>query len=90
MHKIKLKNQRYFNIDSGHVTSVVFLDLAKALLDLAKAFDAIDQNILLEELSLLAVGNDSIPWLNHINSRGAKGKPVSYGVPQGICYFLFI
>ena len=41
-------NQWHFNIDSGLVTSVVFLDLVKA-------FDTIDHNILLEKLQLFDV-----------------------------------
>ena len=48
-------NQWYFNIDSGLVTSVVSLDLAKF-------FDTIDHNILLEKLQLFGVSTSSILW----------------------------
>jgi len=48
-------NQWYLNIDSGLVTSVVFLDLAKA-------FDTIDHNNLLEKLQLFGVSTSSIHW----------------------------
>ena len=79
-------NQWYFNIDNGLVTSVIFLDLAKA-------FDTIDHNILLEKLRLCGVNDNSIPWFKayltgrqqrcQVNGFLSKGKPISCGVPQG-------
>ena len=79
-------NQWYFNIDNGLVTSVIFLDLAKA-------FDTIDHNILLEKLRLCGVNDNSIPWFRayltgrqqrcQVNGFLSKGKPISCGVPQG-------
>ena len=80
-------NQWYFNInDSGLVTPVVFLDLAKA-------FDTIDHNILLEKLQLFGVSTSSIHWFKayltdrqqicKVNGCLSNSRPLSCGVPQG-------
>ena len=79
-------NQWHFNIDSGLVTSVVFLDLAKA-------FDTIDHNILLEKLQLFDVTTSSIHWFKayltdrqqicQVNRCLSNSRPLSCGVPRG-------
>ena len=79
-------NQWFFNIDNGLVTSVIFLDLAKA-------FDTIDHDILLQKLRLFGVESNFITWFKsylpgpiqrcEVNGFLSKEKPISCGVPQG-------
>ena len=90
---LEATNQWYFNIDSGLVYSVVFLDLAKA-------FDTIDHNILLEKLQLFGVGTSSINWFKayltdrqqicHVNGCLSNSRPLSCGVPQESIFRAFI
>ena len=60
---------------------------------MAKAFDTIDNNILLEKLRPLGLGNNYFPWFSsylsgrnqrcELNGFLSKDKPISCGVPQG-------
>ncbi len=74
----------YKNIDAGKLTGVVFLDLKKA-------FDTVDHNILINKLISMNVHEDSLPWFRNYlkdrrqeaNANGTSNKMVKCGVPQG-------
>ena len=75
-----------FNIDRGNVNAVVFLDLKKA-------FDTVDHDVLLAKLSLYGIQDSAYDWLkSYLNNRtqkcvvnGSLSKVCSLGcgVPQG-------
>ena len=74
------------NMDKGLVTGSVFIDLAKA-------FDTVDHDILLSKLEYYGVCDESLPWFKnyftgrkhfvHIDSQSSEEVAVSSGVPQG-------
>jgi hypothetical protein len=74
------------NIDQGHMTGAVFVDLRKA-------FDSIDHSLLLKKLYNLGIRNRELNWFeNYLSGRtqivgvnGASSHPlqISHGVPQG-------
>ena len=74
------------NMDKGLVTGSVFIDLAKA-------FDTVDYDILLRKLEYYGVRNESLPWFNkyftgrkqivHIDSQSSEELAITSGVPQG-------
>ena len=74
------------NIDSGLLNGVIFIDLKKA-------FDTIDHDILLRKLLIYGVDQSSLKWFqSYLSGRSQKcnvngclssSVPVAYGVPQG-------
>ena len=74
------------NADNGLITASVFLDLSKA-------FDTVDHNILLPKLKLIGLDSKSLTWFeSYLSNRLQKTSisntlssplPVSVGVPQG-------
>ena len=74
------------NIDSGLLNGVIFIDLKKA-------FDTIDHDILLRKLQIYGVDQSSLKWFqSYLSGRSQKcnvngclssSVPVAYGVPQG-------
>ena len=66
------------NMDKGLVTGSVFIDLAKA-------FDTVDYDILLRKLEYYGVRNESLPWFNkyftvrkqfvHYSTKRIKNHP---------------
>ena len=48
----------FMNMEKGLVTGSVFIDLAKAC-------DTVDHNILLSKLEYYGVCDESLPWLNN-------------------------
>ena len=65
-------NQWYFNINNGLVTSVVFLDLAKA-------FDTIDHIILIEKLKFLGFDDISLSWFkSHLSGRQQRCEVIGF------------
>ena len=74
------------NADNGLITASVFLDLSKA-------FDTVDHNILLCKLKLIGLDSKSLNWFeSYLSNRLQKTSisntlssplPVSVGVPQG-------
>ena len=79
-------NTLFHNIDKGLITGLVFLDLSKA-------FDTLDHQILLDKLSKFGFNRSGVQWVssyltNHTQSIYIHGitsdsLPVQYGVPQG-------
>ena len=74
------------HMESGELCGAVFLDLTKA-------FDTVDHNILLSKLSAIGVSSSTLQWfksyLSHRKQRTASGDavsaplPMTFGVPQG-------
>lgn len=80
-------NEWFFNVDHGLVTAVAFLDLAKA-------FDTVNHNILIRKLQLYGIDDKStLSWFqSYLSDRtqrcfveGSLSNPatLSCGVPQG-------
>ena len=75
-----------FNIDQGNVNAVLFLDLKKA-------FDTVDHNILISKLSAYGRRGTSIEWFkSYLSERNQKcflngslssNRVLSCGIPQG-------
>ena len=75
-----------FNIDSGNVNAVVFLDLKKA-------FDTVDHDILLSKLNLYDIRGAENNWFkSYLNGRNQKcfvngclseNRSLTCGIPQG-------
>ena len=82
----KVTNTWLLNLDSGKMSSVV-------LLDIQKAFDTIDHQILLDKLRCYGVSGDQLVFFasylnNHqqccnVNGKLSSTKRIRYGVPQG-------
>ena len=74
-----------FNMDKGMYTGVV-------LLDLRKAFDTVNHDILLTKLDTLGLCNKSVAWFRsylsnrkqfvEINGVQSSSEPMNCGVPQ--------
>ena len=70
-----------FNIDSGNVFAVVFLDLKKA-------FDTVDHDILLSKLNVYGIRGAENNWFkSYLNGRNQKclseNRSLTCGIPQG-------
>ena len=73
------------NIDNGKMNSVVFLDIEKA-------FDTVNHEILLQKLSCYDIKDQELMFFQsylynrtqscNINGKMLSYKPVTYGVPQ--------
>ena len=85
---LETTNSWCVNIDNGLLNRVVFIDLKKA-------FDTTDHNILLNKLKNYNYGVDdnALTWLHSyltnrkqkcfVNGNSADSCPITYGVPQG-------
>ena len=73
-------------MDKGLATGSVFIDLAKA-------FDTVDHDILLTKLEYYGVCHERLPWFKnyftgrkqfvHIDSQSSEELAITSGVPQG-------
>ena len=84
---LKVKNDILMNMNMGHVTLLV-------LLDLSAAFDTVDHDILIHRLqSLLGVRGSALQWFRsylrgrsqQVTINGALSIGLERGVPQGSC-----
>ncbi|CAB4020325.1 Hypothetical predicted protein, partial [Paramuricea clavata] len=74
------------NIDNGLINGVVFIDLKKA-------FDTIDHQIILQKLKNYGIDENSLTWFHsyltdrtqkcQVNGQLSDSVPVACGVPQG-------
>ena len=74
------------NMDKGEVTGSVFIDLAKA-------FDTVDHEILISKLKYYGVCDESLSWFENyfsrrkqlvcIDSQSSEELEITSGVPQG-------
>ena len=63
---LKVKNDILMNMDMGHVTLIV-------LLDLSAAFNTVDHEILIHRLqSLLSLGGSALQWFRSYLSRRSQ------------------
>ena len=73
-------------IDNGNTAAGIFLDLSKA-------FDSVNHNILLDKLTYYGIRNDALKWFESylkdrvqyvsIEDQQSETLPLTYGVPQG-------
>ena len=83
---IELIDRLKQNIDEGHASLCVFIDLSKA-------FDTIDHNILLKKLKFYGLNGSSLKWFQSYltnrhqyviyNDSKSSFKNITTGVPQG-------
>ena len=83
---IEITNTVLHNIDEGKLTGLAFLDLSKA-------FDTLDHELLLMKFSDFGLNKSSVNWFKayltkrtqsvNINGVQSDTEPLSYGVPQG-------
>ena len=83
---IDCTNEWYVNMDRGHYNSVVFLDIKKA-------FDTVNHDILLKKLEMYCLAESALALLrNYLTDRTkkcnlqgmlSKQRKISCGIPQG-------
>ena len=85
---LKCTNDWYLNMDKGQYTSVIFIDLKKA-------FDTADHQILLNKLKVYGLAGKEITWFesylgnrkqcSRVNGQTSKLQRIKLGVPQESC-----
>ena len=88
LHSVATANDWYLNIDKGKYTGLIFLDLKKA-------FDTVEHEILLEKLKMYGVTGLEQDWFKsyldnrkqfcRINGSSSDVKGINCGIPQGSC-----
>ena len=83
---LEATNSWSVNIDNGFLNGVVFIDLKKA-------FDTIDHEIILRKMSYFGADQESITWFQsylsnrtqrcNVNGRLSTPRTITCGVPQG-------
>ncbi len=89
---LKVLNDIVGSIDNGDFCASLFIDLSKA-------FDTVDHEILLHRLKSVGLSSDVIPWFkNYLSGRTqcvqAEGKlsdslVIAKGVPKDLCWVPF-
>ena len=74
------------NMDNGYATGVIFIDLKKA-------FDTVDHDILIKKLKHYGIDNRELSWFKsylenrsqtvNVNSTLSDFQPINIGIPQG-------
>ena len=95
---LNLTNEWLYNMDNGLMSGVLFLDLKKA-------FDTVDHEILISKLELYGVRGTNLEWFKSyvrnrkpicaISGKLSQSKDIRCGVPQGsnlgpILFLLYI
>ena len=85
---LKCTDDWYKGLDTGQVTGLIFIDLKKA-------FDTVDHEILCKKLHLYGVQNRELAWFksylsnrkqfSRVNGFDSKIEEIEIGVPQGSC-----
>ena len=83
---LEISNNWCVNVDKGVLNGIIFIDLKKA-------FDTIDHEIILQKLAKYWVDQDALKWLKsylanrlqrcNVNNHLSSGSPLNCGVPQG-------
>ena len=83
---LEATNSWSVNIDNGFLNGVVFIDLKKA-------FDTIDHEIILRKMSYFGANQETITWFQsylsnrtqrcNVNGRLSTPRTITCGVPQG-------
>lgn len=83
---LETNNNWCVNVDNGLLNGVIFIDLKKA-------FDTIDHEIILQKLAKYGVDQDALKWLKsylanrlqqcNVNNHLSSTSPLNYEVPQG-------
>ena len=86
IRNLEATNAWSVNIDNGLLNGVVFIDLTKA-------FDTIDHEIILRKMSYLGVDQAAIKWFSsylsgrtqrcNVSGKLSSARTLSCGVPQG-------
>ena len=85
---LKCTDNWYSGLDTGQMTGLIFIDLKKA-------FDTVDHEILCKKLYLYGVQNRELAWFKSylsnrkqfagVNGADSKIEEIDIGVPQGSC-----
>ena len=83
---LEASNNWCVNVDKGLLNGVIFIDLKKA-------FDTIDHEIILQKLAKYGVDQDALKWFKsylknrlqrcNVNNHLSSATPLNCGVPQG-------
>ena len=89
---LETSNNWCVNVDKGPISGVIFTDLKKA-------FDTIDQEIILQKLAKYRVDQGALKWFRsylinrlqryNVNNHLSSASPLNCGVFQGLVLYSF-